>query len=232
MLTVERVSIPGEAGLLAGELSYADGGDAGYLALLLNPHPHMGGSMRNGLIGHLAQDLPRSGAVVLRFDYRGVGGSEGATPDVAQSMAEFWRSGRAPEDEGMIGDARAALRWARQAAPQIPVLLVGYSFGAAAATRLLSEEAVCGAVLIAPTLRQHDFSAAAAPVTPPLLVIYSDNDFATPRDVTESWLTTLDADGRCIVGADHFFLGLEADVAGATVTFASRALRRAEATCS
>ena len=232
MLTVERVSIPAEAGMLAGEISYADDVDAGYLALLLNPHPHMGGSMCNGLIAHLATGLVSSGAVVVRFDYRGVGASEGVTPDVAASMAEFWRSGRAPEDEGMIADARAALRWARREAPQIPVLLVGYSFGAAAATRLLADEGVSGAVLIAPTLRQHDFSGAAAPVTPPLLVIYSDNDFATPLGVTQSWLATVDADSHCIVGGDHFFLGLEAEVAGACATFASRVLRRAEAACS
>jgi hypothetical protein len=232
VLTVERVSIPGDAGMLAGELSYTNDGDAAYVALLLNPHPHMGGSMRNGLIAHLAVDLPRDGAVVLRFDYRGVGGSEGATPDVAASMADFWRTGHAPEDVGMLRDAGAALYWARGQAPELPVVLIGYSFGAAAATQLLADDGVAAAVLIAPTLRQHDFSRAAAPRTPPLLVIYSDNDFATPRSVTESWLCTVEAQRQSIAGGDHFFLGREAEVARACAGFVSRLLQRAEAACS
>jgi alpha/beta superfamily hydrolase len=147
-------------------------------------------------------------------------------------MAEFWRTGHAPEDAGMLGDARAALRWARSQAPGLPVVLVGYSFGAAAAVRLLNEDAVAGAVLIAPTLRQHDYSPAAARTTPPLLVIYSDNDFATPLGVTETWLATVDAQSRCIPGGDHFFLGRERDVAGACTVFASRVRRQAEAQCT
>ena len=232
MLTVERVSIPCDAGLLAGELSYADDGGAGYLALLLNPHPHMGGSMRNGLIAHLALDLPGDGAIVLRFDYCGVGGSDGAPPDIAGSMAEFWRTGHAPEDKGMLRDAGTALNWARLQAPGVPAVLIGYSFGAAAAVQLLREDAVAAAILIAPTLRQHDFSLAAASVTPPLLVIYSNDDFATPPDVTESWLSTVDAESRCIEGGNHFFLDREADVARACRVFASRVLRLAEAKCS
>ena len=238
MLTVERVSIPGEAGLLAGELSYGDDGDAGgggpfHLALLINPHPHMGGSMRNGLVAHLAAELPATGAVVLRFDYRGVGDSDGASPDVAASMAEFWRTGHAPEDEGMVSDARAALRWARRQAPALPVLLVGYSFGASAATRLLHEDGLAGVVLIAPTLRQHDFSRAAGGAAPPLLVVYSDNDFATPRGVTESWLSTVDAESHCVVGGEHFFLGQEPVVTRVCAAFASRVLqRRQEMACA
>lgn len=232
MLTTERVSIPGKSGLLAGELSYADGRDIRYFALLLNPHPHMGGSMKNGLIAHLAVGLSNAGAAVLRFDYRGVGGSVGATPDVAASMAEFWRTGHAPEDTGMICDARAALRWVWQQAPGIPVVLVGYSFGAAVATHLLHEHSVAGAMLIAPTLRQHDFSRATGPLTPPLLVIYSDNDFATPRSVTESWLATVDAEARCVAGADHFFLGQESVVARTCEAFWSRIVQREEAPCT
>jgi alpha/beta superfamily hydrolase len=158
-------------------------------------------------------------------------------------MAEFWRTGRAPEDDGMLVDARAALRWALSQAPQLPVMLIGYSFGAAAAVQLLSDgddddddddddnKNIAAAVLIAPTLCQHDFSPAARPRTPPLLVIYSDNDFATPRTFTEKWLATVDAASRCIAGGDHFFRDREGDVCDVCAAFARSALRRSEATC-
>jgi uncharacterized protein len=234
VLSTERVCIPGGAGRLDGELCYPEGGEVTYIALMLNPHPHMGGSMRNKLIERLTADLAGGGdrpdnsvaptAATFRFDYRGVGASEGAAADVIASMAQFWRTGHAPEDEGMHDDAAATLAWIREQFPDLPLLLVGYSFGAAAACRLLPSRKVDGAILIAPTLCQHDFSAASRSTAPPLLVVYSDNDFATPREALETWLETIDASRCCVPGGDHFFRGREREVSRACEEFARRVL--------
>ncbi len=206
----ELVRIPSRDGELAGELAWPDG-PVSLACLLVNPHPHMGGTMSNNVIAGLAGALTAQAVVTLRFDYRGVGRSDGDPPDVAASMSAFWESGTAPDDPFMAEDARAAARWL-EAETDLPMLLVGYSFGARASLAAMDER-TCGLVLIAPTLTRHDFSCLVdSPV--PRLCIYSDNDFATPVEVTRRWICSA---GRlvaaCVPGADHFYRGREAGVA-------------------
>jgi hypothetical protein len=227
-ITLERVRIGTAAGVLGGELAYGD--DPPRLAcLLLNPHPHLGGSMDNNVVCRLAGALPAHGAATLRFDYRGVGQSTGQTVDVTESMLAFWESGDAPIDPGLIDDARTAAGWLACQC-DVPRVMIGYSFGAFAALRAMPANAA-GYVAIAPTLRQHDFSGARE-LAVPKLVIYSDNDFATPRELTESWIDGLPEPrvSRCIAGGEHFFRGREDAVLRACVRFLDT-IRSPEAAC-
>lgn len=221
----ERVALPGPRGALCAELAYGVGEPA-VACLLLNPHPHMGGRMSNNVIAHLAGELAERGAATLRFDYAGVGESEGATPDVMGSMMQFWSRGCAPEDPLMVQDAAAALQWLR-AELALPVVLIGYSFGSQVASRLCASH-VAGVVAIAPTLKQHDLAGFAASRLPKL-VLYSDNDFATPRGFTEAWLAALaePAEVYCVAGGEHFFRGREGELAHRCTAFL-RALRATE----
>ena len=237
-LSRERLRIPGPAGALSAELVYPSSDPASHLVVILNPHPLMGGTMQNNLVAALATHLAGepgdacgasgpSAAATLRFDYRGVGESEGERADVESSMAQFWQSGTAPQDDGLIADASAVLRWAGRSIG-LPTAMVGYSFGAYAAVRALAERGggvndapLAGPlVLISPTLRQHPFAALEL-LRLPLLVIYSDDDFATPRDVTERWLAALPfpPQSLCVEGGQHFFKGREPRVAGACAAF-------------
>jgi len=210
-LTRESVRIAGPRGALAGELSYGDG-EVEAACLLVNPHPHMGGQMGNNLIAHLAGQLPQRGVATLRFDYAGVGESEGGEVDVYASMAQFWETGVTPADPLMIEDARAAAGWLRgQVAADM--FLAGYSFGAYAAASIVDEDAA-GIVLVSPTLSRHDFS----PLTHcrvPKLIVYSNDDFATPAVVTQQWVSSLQdvAGAHCLTGGNHFFRGQEEAVA-------------------
>src|SRR5262245_12832064 len=95
-ITLERVRIPVADGQLSGELAYPDGPPA-FASVIVNPHPHMGGSMHNNLVTALA-DRVASHGVTRRFDYRGVGESDGTRLDLADSLGEFWKTGKAPED--------------------------------------------------------------------------------------------------------------------------------------
>jgi len=199
----EQVRIAGAGGLLAGELAYAQD-QSEYACLLAGPHPHMGGTMSNNVITHLAMGLPAKGAVTLRFDYSGVGESDGSPTDLIQSMACFWQTGKAPEDPQMIEDVASSLEWL-STKTSLPLVVIGYSFGAHAAVKTLPTDARA-VVLISPTLRQHDYSTLAKCAIPKL-IIYSDNDFATPLETTEAWFNTLDEPKRrvCINGGEHFF---------------------------
>lgn len=219
-IVAESVTVPTTDNMLRGELAYPwDRAIAA--ALIAGPHPHMGGSMDNNLVAALAEALPHRGLATLRFDY-----SVRDTIDLAASMAQFWATGHAPEDDHLINEAIAAAHWLKNTA-RLPWFAVGYSFGALAAMRTLQEQPA-GLVLIAPTLARHTFDTEALRDTP-TLVIYSDDDFATPRHITEKWLDThaSHAERLCINGAEHFFIGVESEVVIAIDRFINKALKEA-----
>jgi alpha/beta superfamily hydrolase len=218
-LTRERVTINGPAGALVGELDYPASDPASYLAVIANPHPLMGGTMENNVVVALAESLPRDGCATLRFDYGGVGLSGGDLGDVEAAMAQFWQTGTAPQDEGLIDDLHAVVRWARRNV-LLPIVLVGYSFGAYAAARVAASADIARVVLVAPTLSQHAFPDADS-ARPSMLVVFGDDDFATPRERTQAWIGTraFPPQWRCVAGGDHFFRRREAEVCEACAAF-------------
>ena len=213
----EKVKIPASDGALAGELTYPFEGTT-FAALIVNPHPHMGGRTGNRLLVQLAEALADGGGVVLSFDYSGVGESDGPRVDVAESMSQFWKTGSAPEDPRMVDDAHHAIAWMTKTTT-LPLMVVGYSFGAYAATLALTD-AVDALVLISPTIKQHDFARLQSQSLAKL-VVYSDNDFATPQSNLETWLTEFPQPlETCrIPSGDHFFRGHENAVANACLSF-------------
>lgn len=210
-ITCEQITISGHSGRLSASLSYGDDQPRA-VGVLLNPHPHMGGHIDNPLIRTLATHLVDAPAATLRFDYSGIGASAGARVDVGESMMAFWDTGTAPEDQRFEADAQAVARWARRELA-IPVVLIGYSFGAFLAHRITDEQIV-GRIFICPTLTQHAFTSA-VPLSCPTTVIFSDNDFATPMNTTRQWIAASQTTTRslCIPGANHFMRGHEPAVA-------------------
>lgn len=212
----ERTRIPGHRGELAGILAYPAGATAAprFGCLLVNPHPHMGGTMSNKLVSELAVGLAENAALTLRFDYAGVGESAGAAAgiDLAESMRAFWSSGSAPEDPLMVRDAADALEYLRGLDAGLPIALVGYSFGAYVIGQIAPPDAAA-AVVIAPTLRQHDFSMLRHRSFP-LLLAHSDDDFATPLQTTRDWFDALaePKQAHCVAGGQHFFRGREREI--------------------
>ena len=219
LLTRERVTIGGPAGMLSAELVYPSSDPASHLVVVVNPHPLMGGTMQNNVVLAVAEALPCDGFATLRFDYRGVGDSDGGRADVEAAMAQFWQTGTAPQDEGLIDDAVCVSRWAARHAP-LPLVLIGYSFGAYAAARVAAQVRAARLVLVAPTLCQHAFPCVAS-LDRPLFVVYGDNDFATPRETTEAWMaaSTVRPQSLRLPDADHFFRGREASVSAACAAF-------------
>ncbi len=168
-------------------------------AVVCHPHPQYGGSMYNNVVDAALEALWQRGFATLRFNFRGVGESEGS-----------YGGG-----EGEAQDAVAALDYARgqpgmQAAS---IILAGYSFGAAAAWRAAPNAGALDAlVLIAAPLQM--IKAGAVPPVRNIVLIGGSQDSFCPaaglKDLCER--VGKHAAFRVIDGADHFFGGYEEDV--------------------
>jgi alpha/beta superfamily hydrolase len=110
---IESLFIAGPAGRLEALLEEPEDGEPNHAVLVCHPHPQHGGTMHNKVVYRIARGLRRAGAVVLRFNYRGVNLSEG----------EYDRG------VGEVEDARAALELLRSRYPSLPFSLAGFSFG-------------------------------------------------------------------------------------------------------
>src|SRR5512141_1913019 len=94
---IESHDVPGPAGVLEALLEEPEHAEPGFAALVCHPHPLYGGTMHNKVVFRLARGLRSAGAVVLRFNFRGVGRSQGEHGHLS----------------GEIEDAREALAWLR-----------------------------------------------------------------------------------------------------------------------
>ena len=117
---IESYFLDGAAGKIECLLEEPESGEASEACLVCHPHPLYGGSMHNKVVYRMARALRRSGSVVLRFNFRGVGRSEGAHDQGA----------------GELEDARLLLEWLRSRYPELPYSAAGFSFGSRIALRL------------------------------------------------------------------------------------------------
>ncbi|KTC63005.1 alpha/beta hydrolase [Pseudomonas fluorescens ABAC62] len=112
------VLIDGPVGQL--EALYLDHPEPRGLALICHPNPVQGGTMLNKVVSTLQRTARDAGLITLRFNYRGVGASAG-THDMAT---------------GEVDDAEAAATWLREKHPDLPMTLLGFSFGGYVAASL------------------------------------------------------------------------------------------------
>jgi alpha/beta superfamily hydrolase len=168
------------------------------MAVILHPHPLHGGTMNNKVVYTLFQTFVRRGFSTLRFNFRGVGRSQGS----------FDRG------EGELADAAAALDWLQGYNPNAASCWVaGYSFGAWIGMQLLMRRPeIEGFISICPPANLYDFSFL-APCPSSGLIIHGDKDAVVPhKDVT----TLVDKlktqkgiviEQKVVQGANHFFDG-------------------------
>jgi len=204
---IESHFLPGPAGRLEALLEEPDDQSPQLAVVLCHPHPRFGGTMHNKVVYRLARGLRTSGAVVLRFNFRGVGASAGEYGDMA----------------GEIEDARAALGWMREHYPDLPFALAGFSFGARAISELGC--AVVGAQFLlaagfSTRLGSTDYLATC---TVPKIFIQSTHDQFSPREEFERVYATIAEPKRVvwIEAPDHFFVGALEQVESAAASAVS-----------
>ena len=171
-------------------LDHAPVPDATLTAVLVHPHPHMGGDRFNHVIDAVYRTLPAAGVSGARFDLS----SADARTSRSETIAAI--------------DGIAASR----------VVLIGYSFGADVALGI-ADARVRGWFAVAPPLRLDDFDAVAMDDRPKALLVPQRDQFSPPERVaalTGTWRATTSA---TLEGADHFLAGRGADVADAVQTW-------------
>ncbi len=186
----EHVVIPGPVGSLEGRLR---GPVDGPPVLLLHPHPLFEGSMGSRLTYDLWKALAAAGYRCLRFNFRGVGGSDG---------------GKGQGDEE-VADAKAAFAWLQDQCRGAAPVVLGHSFGGGVAVRLATREQVAGLVVVGTPLEVSASTLAPLQDAPNLrptaaLVIVGDQDeFVTPAEARRL-AASLKAAIEVLSGAGHF----------------------------
>ncbi|HWS77056.1 MAG TPA: alpha/beta fold hydrolase [Thermomonas sp.] len=171
------------------------------LAIVCHPLPTEGGTMHNKVVTMAARALRECGATTLRFNFRGVGHSDGAFDD----------------GDGELDDLRAVAAWVRAQHPDKAVWLAGFSFGAWVSLRLATELRAAAVISIAPPVgRSWDFSGVPLPAVP-WLVIQGDADEIVDPQAVYAWLGSLPRKPELVRMEDtsHFFHRKLMDLRGA-----------------
>lgn len=187
---IESLFIHGPAGRLEALLEEPELAEPREAALVCHPHPRHGGTMHNKVVYRMARGLRNAGAVVLRFNYRGVNLSEGVYD----------------HGQGETEDARAALAFLRDRYPNLPFTLAGFSFGSRIALRLGCEPPHPRRIIVVgfPSA-YHEL----ALCTVLRIFIQSTNDQYGPREATQKYFDSLEEPKKLIwiEAKDHFFAG-------------------------
>lgn len=164
--------------------------------VLCHPHPQMGGTMNAPLLLALRDDLVRRGWAVLRFNFRGIGASEGVAGTGVDEVA----------------DAGGAALHAAETFGGLPRAIAGWSFGAAVAIRLAATDpSFTGCAAIAPAVDANPGITAGLPAPAeldfrvPLLVVVGVNDKQVSPEACAAWGRTAGAEVVEVRGANHFF---------------------------
>ena len=161
-------------------------------AVVCHPHPLFGGTLHNKVVHTLARSLRAGGAATLRFNFRGVGASEGSHDGGA----------------GETADALAAVAWARNRWPGAALVLAGFSFGAAVAIRAAAAAQPDWLISAAPAVDRVSLDGFVAPACDWLIVQGDADDVVPPASVIE-WAARQAPLARLhvLAGVGHFFHG-------------------------
>ena len=190
----EKITFPSGALSLEGLLSR---GEVDRGVVISHPHPLYGGEMRNQVVGIIQEVLAGTGWTTLRFNFRGVGRSQG----------EY------SEGVGEQEDVRAAVQYLKELGIK-EIYLAGYSFGAwVNAQAALDHPDVAGSILVAPPQAMMDFSFLKDD-SKTRLVIAGERDAYGPVEEIKKIVGKMNPSPPVIVisGADHFFSGSTADL--------------------
>jgi len=171
------------------------------IAIVLHPHPQFGGTMNNKVVYNLHYAFHEMGFSVLRFNFRGVGRSQG---EYDQGIGE-------------LSDAAAALDYLQSMNQNTRHCWVaGFSFGAWIGMQLLMRRPdITGFVSVAPPANLYDFSFLAPCPASGLIINGSEDRVAPPKDVSNLVSKLHEQKGITIThteieGSDHFFRDEEA----------------------
>lgn len=189
----EAVTIPGPAGALEALLEVPDRSDFPRVAVICHPHPLHHGSMLNKVVHTVSRAMLELGCPALRFNFRGVGASEG----------------KFAEGIGEADDAQAACDWMKARYPQADLVLAGFSFGAMVACRAALAVQPAWLITIAPPVARTKKLLDGQRPGVPWLIVQGDADGVVPGHEVSEWAEELGPAAELVMlsGVDHFFHG-------------------------
>jgi hypothetical protein len=181
----DRILIDGGAGKIEVVVDRPAEASVRGVALVAHPHPLYGGTLDNKVVQTLAKTFVDLGYIALRPNFRGVGRSEGAHD----------------EGRGETEDLLAVLAHARQSFGELPVVLAGFSFGAAVQTQVARRVKPQRVVLVGPAVGRFPSET----VPSDSIVIHGERDETVPLARVLDWARPQELPIVVIPGADHFF---------------------------
>lgn len=188
---VRKLWIEGPAGRL--EAAIRVGCPARGAAVVAHPHPQHGGTLHNPVVFHADRELHRTGFTTLRFNFRGVGASDGAYD----------------EGVGEVDDVAAAASWLRGLSIGLPLVLVGFSFGSVCSLRhAVGDDSIAAVVAIGLPVERYPIPEIEQ-LTRPLGVVQADDDEFGSLEAVRSAVGPESPDRtlRVIEGTSHLFPG-------------------------
>lgn len=188
----QPIGLTGPAGALEGLCDVPEGMPIKGIAVICHPHPLFGGTMQNKVVQTLARAFLQCGWQAVRFNFRGVGASAGSY------------------DEGR-GEAQDMLAVIAQLAPQGPLALAGFSFGAFVTSHVAQTLAPVRSpeklVLVGTAASRFQV----APIAPEwhdrTLVLHGEQDDTVPLSSVMDWARPQSLPVMVIPGVEHFFHG-------------------------
>ena len=199
-------TLPGPAGLIEIHFDPVPERAAGDpVAVVCHPHSQFGGNLHNKVTHMVARAFQGMGVATLRFNFRGVGHSEGS-----------FDQGRGEQQ-----DLLAAVVWLRRRFPDAPLWLAGFSFGSAVALAAWRDAGAARLLLVAPPV-EHDYFPSTANGDPevtaiPWLVIMGGADEVVTPSAVSRWVAARPhpPEYRYLDEASHFFHRRLIDLRGA-----------------
>jgi uncharacterized protein len=162
------------------------------MGIICHPHPLYAGTMSNKVVTTVMRVFQRLDIVPVRFNFRGVGQSEGKYDDA----------------KGELNDLRTIIQWTKQEYPDYQLMLAGFSFGSYIAMKIATEVHPRVLITIAPPVHHFHFNAL-PPVHFPWIVVQGEADEVVPPEEVFVWLDSLTIKPIIIRMSDasHFFHG-------------------------
>ena len=196
------LEMPAERGVTSDGLAARGAADGMRAAVVLaHPHPQFGGTMHTKGDSHATKGLGRSGCAVLRFNFRGVGKSEGT-----------YDEGRGERD-----DMRAALDVMAARFPGVPLWAGGMSFGSWVGMNVgVEDPRVSTLIGIAAPVNKWDFEAVAKSTKPKFFVHGELDEICGFKEINAFYARAADPKELVIIdGSDHLFAGVVNEVGDA-----------------
>lgn len=201
---IQKFFIDGPAGKLETVLAEPDTKNQRGIAVIAHPHPLFGGTMNNKVIHTLFNTVFELGYISVKFNFRGVGKSEGVYDEGIGEVEDVMAVTEAIQNHFTIqhGDQ--------------PLLLAGFSFGGAIQAHVAQHLKPQKLILVAPSVVHFN----APPVidhTENTLIIHGDQDDVVPLQSVLDWAAPQSQPVVIVSGAEHFFHGRLLDIKRAVV---------------